>query len=1218
MDVKLKPWIIDGEKDLSDEAIKGLEFSGPIYHVEVFDKIEDQTYWPLLHFGMGTALKEAFCSCERAEKGCRHLAAAYLQITRTFDHQPLHNHFFQSLFYQLFHKVAYDSGYDPSPIIFNSPNSAIIEGENSLSFQFYDQGLWDRFRKIIQDRPFQTPENSILFSNLSQQELSWWKQGRPSVALKFALSLYSDLAKFIFIENLKRPFLVTFEEENNLPKIVVFSRTDFSFSCRLSLPCLAELIPYFDSLNTPIKIYKQRLGDIAGMQFDVHTGCMHLSHLQPLDLFHLEGQEIGDWVYVKDKGFFSKEGSSFFDRGTLDETDVAQALDLYPDLIAKFIPVHHHASTLHYDLSMSDQGVLRLQTYIDKPGDLKQSRLVGSCWVYRQDRGFMRLKEPLSSLSDQIIPPEKVSEFVNTHRVWLSDKKGFEAHLAGVESQVSYQVADKLSFFTPVQRAENEGLTLDFGEWIYRKNEGFFSRRQGRILSIVRPGLNVNRTQVSSFIKINREELENVPHFFCLKTPFIKRGINLQVNAAEQLVVQPVCEMIEEFKGLEPQFFGDFAYIPGQGFFELPLGFKLPIGYEKPQVIEASDVHAFIQKDIPKIEKHLLDCDPRLRIPRSMNLQLNYLAKNAKGGLRVDLRLKTEFGEIQAAELVRAYNEKKYILFTNAGLLDLREDAFFWLKQLRASQSERQQALDISTLDFLRLDATYHLATESSHAATAAVTQKILKELREFQISDTPNLTGLCCQLRGYQLTGLHWLWFLYKNQLSGLLCDDMGLGKTHQAMALLAAIHNQIPGMFLVVCPTSVIYHWQDKLEKFLPHLKVHTFHGLKREKPELQPGSILLTSYGVLRLEREVLSSISFDLAIFDEMQVAKNPNSLVHESLKALRSNMKIGLSGTPIENNLRELKSLFDLVLPGFMPSESKFRQFFVHPIERDQDPEKKLLLSNLIKPFVLRRRKKEVLSELPEKSEDNAYCDLSEQQKHLYKQTLTQDRKMLLEQIKDTNQTIPYLHIFSILSRLKQICNHPALVEGELEHFENYESGKWNLFTELLTEAIESEQKVVVFSQYLKMLDIIEMYAKAKQWGYAQIRGDTMDRRGELKRFQEDKNCVLFIGSLQAAGLGIDLTAASVVIMYDRWWNAARENQAIDRVHRMGQKWPVQVFKMISKGTIEEKIDAMIFQKGKLMEEIVTVDDHAVIKKFTRSDLIELLSYSLDKNSEEPQ
>ena len=515
-------------------------------------------------------------------------------------------------------------------------------------------------------------------------------------------------------------------------------------------------------------------------------------------------------------------------------------------------------------------------------------------------------------------------------------------------------------------------------------------------------------------------------------------------------------------------------------------------------------------------------------------------------------------------------------------------------------------------MEFIRLDASWSFAEPTDQSPTSLITRQLIKELREFSTEAIPNLQGLKSSLRVYQQTGLQWLWFLYKHGLSGLLCDDMGLGKTHQAMALIAASLNQTPQekkCYLVVCPTSVIYHWQDKLETFLPHLKVHTFHGLKRTlTPHLKEG-VILTSYGILRMEKKLFETISFDVAVFDEIQVAKNPSSRVHEALKHIRAKTRIGLTGTPIENNLRELKALIDSVLPGYMPSEARFRELFIHPIERDGNEEKKALLTQLVRPFVLRRRKAQVLQELPEKSEDKSYCDLSEEQVKLYRETLAESQTAVLAHLRDSSEKVNYVHVFSLLSRLKQICDHPALIHKDPTNYKKYSSGKWELFVELITEARRSDQKVVVFSQYLYMLDIIESFLKDQEWGYAQIRGDTVNRRDELKRFQEDPNCVVFIGSLQAAGLGIDLTAASVVILYDRWWNAARENQAIDRVHRIGQKWGVQVYKLITKYTIEEKIDKMITRKGRLLEEVITADEQTFLKKFTRAQLLDLLTFS---------
>jgi SNF2 family DNA or RNA helicase len=318
------------------------------------------------------------------------------------------------------------------------------------------------------------------------------------------------------------------------------------------------------------------------------------------------------------------------------------------------------------------------------------------------------------------------------------------------------------------------------------------------------------------------------------------------------------------------------------------------------------------------------------------------------------------------------------------------------------------------------------------------------------------------------------------------------------------------------------------------------------------------------------------------------------------------VKIGLTGTPIENQLRELKALFDLVMPGYMPLDHDFREFFVRPIERGENPKRRELLSRYVRPFVLRRRKVDVLPELPEKTEELYTAELIGEQKSLYRSVASQQAMPLIQQLKDESSPIPYMHIFAVLSSLKQICNHPAAYLKDVENYERYESGKWEAFVELIEEAMESEQKVVVFSQFLAMLDIIEIYLKKSGIGYAQIRGQTKNRGEEVARFAREPACKVFLGSLQAAGLGIDLTPASIVIHYDRWWNAARENQATDRVHRIGQVRGVQVFKLFTKGTIEEKIDRMIAKKAGLLEEVVSFDDHQIVKRLSRQEIIFLL------------
>ncbi len=344
----------------------------------------------------------------------------------------------------------------------------------------------------------------------------------------------------------------------------------------------------------------------------------------------------------------------------------------------------------------------------------------------------------------------------------------------------------------------------------------------------------------------------------------------------------------------------------------------------------------------------------------------------------------------------------------------------------------------------------------------------------------------------------------------------------------------------------------------------------------------------------------------SFFDEIQTAKNHLSQTHKVLKQLEAATRIGLTGTPIENNLLELKALFDVVLPGYMPTETLYKEMFVHPIEKQQDLERKQLLTRLTQPFILRRKKSEVLLELPEKVETIAYAPLSDEQKKLYQEIYEASKEELFKELNDSSKPTPYLHVFALLAKLKQICDHPALYLNRPMDYPHHSSGKWDLFVELLQETRASGQKLVVFSQYLGMLDIIEGYLKSEKIGFAEIRGSTRDRKEPVSRFRDDPKCEVFVGSLQAAGVGIDLISASVVIHYDRWWNPAKENQATDRVHRMGQSRGVQVFKMVTRGTLEEHIHRLIERKQLLIEEVIGYDDQNELKSLSRDDLIQLL------------
>lgn len=498
----------------------------------------------------------------------------------------------------------------------------------------------------------------------------------------------------------------------------------------------------------------------------------------------------------------------------------------------------------------------------------------------------------------------------------------------------------------------------------------------------------------------------------------------------------------------------------------------------------------------------------------------------------------------------------------------------------------------------------------STHFSGEEKLVKRIRQMLEFKpIGTLPELNAYSGILRDYQTKGVQWLLFLYDNNFGGLLCDDMGLGKTHQILAFLVSVkeHRAGRGPVLIVCPTTVLTHWNKVLAQFAPSLKRVTYHLSERESLLTKEYDILLTSYGILRNDCETLEKTTFDIAVFDEAQQMKNVETALYSAAMRVRSNIKICLTGTPVENSLSDLKALFDLTLPGLLSTDLSDEEVLFYAMNAGAENRSAKHLQRLTGPFILRRLKQTVLDELPPKIIDKRTCALSSDQYSMYQTALEKRGEPLLAALRDSDEPVQYMHIFSFLNFLKQVCNHPALAAENPQAYESYESGKWDLFKELLDESIGSGQKVVVFSQYLGMIEIMRLYLEKMSIGHVVLTGASRKRDQILNQFANDENCRVFVSSLKAGGVGIDLVAGSVVIHYDRWWNAAREDQATDRVHRIGQQRGVQVFKMITEGTVEESIDSMIEKKKLLADAVLAEDSPDNLKQFTREELIELLS-----------
>lgn len=447
--------------------------------------------------------------------------------------------------------------------------------------------------------------------------------------------------------------------------------------------------------------------------------------------------------------------------------------------------------------------------------------------------------------------------------------------------------------------------------------------------------------------------------------------------------------------------------------------------------------------------------------------------------------------------------------------------------------------------------------------------------------------------LRHYQKEGVNWIAFLAYYGFGGILADDMGLGKTIQVLAMLKISEGK--GTSIVICPKTLLYNWYEEIKKFTPGLKVLIPDGnaiqRKSQIEKLQEFDIVLTSYSLIQRDIEYYDGFYFNFCVLDEAQHIKNPDAKRAHGVKSLKAKNKLALTGTPIENSIMELWSLFDFLMPGFLGGRKTFS---------DKYSNSPALLYNRIKPFILRRTKKETLDELPPKMEQTQYAYLSEHQFAMYLSVLTAVRKNVFDTVESNGFEKSHIQILAALTKLRQICNHPGLVDEKYLRHKNV-SAKLELFEELIDDCAGSGHKILVFSQFTKMLHILSEILKQKNILFSYLDGSTKERSREIKAFNENSDIQVFLISIKAGGLGLNLTSADTVILFDPWWNPMVENQAIDRAYRMGQKKSVNVYRLIAKETIEEKIQILQQKKQALFDSVMN-ENSEFISKLTWEDL----------------
>ncbi len=574
-----------------------------------------------------------------------------------------------------------------------------------------------------------------------------------------------------------------------------------------------------------------------------------------------------------------------------------------------------------------------------------------------------------------------------------------------------------------------------------------------------------------------------------------------------------------------------------------------------------------------------------------------------------DVNMDVSFGDqkVSLKDIRKSVMKKDNVVKLSDGSIGILPEEWIqkWLTTLKFGKLEDENTIKLSGLHFILVEDLYSKLDDEKQRKEIIEKQKKLQDFNKIEKVQPPK--DLKAELRSYQEDGLNWLNFLYNFGWGGCLADDMGLGKTLQVLALILYIkqkNKRKKNVNLVVAPTTLIFNWQQEIEKFCPSLTTYIHWGTTRNKDtkEWKKYDIILTSYGTLANDIDFIRKFKFNITVLDESQAIKNPSSLRFKAVCLLKSNLRLSLTGTPIENNTVELFAQMQYLNPGYLGTLNFFRKEFSNAIDKQKDKNQARQLSKMIRPFILRRKKEEVAKELPEKTENILYCNMEEHQKKVYEYFKDEVRNMLLSKIDEKGLDKARFNVLEGLLKLRQICDSPALLNTK----EDY--GKDSIKVDELKRHIKNKtgtHKILIFSQFLGMLKLIREELEKEGIPYAYLDGSTKDRKQQVQKFQDNDDCRAFLLSIKAGGFGLNLTKADYVYIMDPWWNPAVESQAIDRAHRIGQEKHVFAYKMVCKETIEEKILQLQEKKQQLASDIISTDK-GFVSTLSKEDIKELL------------
>ena len=646
--------------------------------------------------------------------------------------------------------------------------------------------------------------------------------------------------------------------------------------------------------------------------------------------------------------------------------------------------------------------------------------------------------------------------------------------------------------------------------------------------------------------------------------------INLENLSSDMFEIVKVLTKLQKTIGLKSSY-----YIDNENF--IILNEELAKEFVKKELLQLTGKYSIIGTD--RLRKYNIKA-VRPKLSGKFSYNLDYF----EGEVEVEI----EGEKFSIQQLLNNYKKDEYIILSDGTNALINREYIEKLK--RIFKEEDGNKIKVSFFDMpIVQDMIDEKAFENDFMGSKDFFEGI-NELPKEEV-EYPKLNAT---LRDYQKYGYKWLKYLTDNNLGACLADDMGLGKTLQAIALLSNLHEEKKKKSMVIMPKSLIYNWENEIKKFAPKLKVGVYYGINRDFSSLKKVDVILTTYGTIRNDIENLLEHKFDLLILDESQNIKNINSQTTKAVLLLNAKKRVALSGTPIENNLLELYSLFRFLNPEMFGSVQRFTNSYILPIQKYSDTSTIEELKKKIYPFLLRRIKKEVLEDLPDKIEKLVYVDMNDEHRRFYEER----RKYyysLLEKNTSSQGNFDKFFVLQAINELRHIVSSPELETKKII------SSKKEVLIENVIEAIENNHKVLVFVNYLSSIESICDSLKENKIKYLKMTGQTKDRQTLVDKFQNDSRYKVFVMTLKTGGVGLNLVSADTIFIYDPWWNTTVENQAIDRAYRLGQDKTVFAYKMIMRNTIEEKILKLQEIKNKLLDDLIS-EDNLSTKNLSKNDI----------------